>query len=100
MPLYEYGCHECGKRHEIVQKFQDPVLKDCPACGKPALEKLISQTSFQLKGGGWYASDYKKPTSTSTPKAAETTAEPAATKAAPACGAGGCGTKGDGGTSS
>jgi putative FmdB family regulatory protein len=65
MPLYEYGCQACGKRSEIVQKFSDPVETVCPHCGKPALEKLISSTSFALKGGGWYASDYKKPASES-----------------------------------
>lgn len=63
MPLYEYGCQACGKSVEIVQKFSDPPATECPHCGKPALVKQISQTSFQLKGGGWYASDYKKPKS-------------------------------------
>ena len=100
MPLYEYGCHACGKTLEVVQKFSDPLLKDCPHCGKPALEKMISQTSFQLKGGGWYASDYKKSPASSAPaaKSSEIASTAAAPAAAPACGAGGCGTKGDKGS--
>lgn len=66
MPLYEYACTACGQAFEITQKFSDPVLKDCPQCGKPALEKQISNTSFQLKGGGWYKTDYKKSDSSGT----------------------------------
>jgi putative FmdB family regulatory protein len=60
MPLYEYSCSSCKKVFEIMQKFSDEPVKFCPECKNP-VEKLISKTSFQLKGGGWYASDYKKP---------------------------------------
>lgn len=59
MPLYEYECASCKKVFEIMQKFSDPVLTACEVCGKP-VKKLISQTSFQLKGGGWFASNYEK----------------------------------------
>ena len=58
MPLYEYGCTACGHRLEEQQKLADPPLSTCPVCGKPALEKLISATSFVLKGGGWYKDGY------------------------------------------
>jgi putative FmdB family regulatory protein len=60
MPIYEYGCSSCEKVTEAIQKFSDPPLTTCPACGG-TLSRLMSRTSFQLKGGGWYATDYKKP---------------------------------------
>lgn len=59
MPIYEYQCKTCGHQLEAFQKFKDKPLSDCPQCGKPHLQKLISATSFQLKGGGWYATDFK-----------------------------------------
>jgi putative FmdB family regulatory protein len=60
VPLYEYECPKCEKVLEIIQKFSDPPVATCPSCGN-AVTKLLSRTSFQLKGGGWYATDYKKP---------------------------------------
>lgn len=59
MPIYEYRCEVCGHEIEAIQKFSDPALKDCPACGKPELKKLVSAAGFQLKGTGWYATDFK-----------------------------------------
>ena len=59
MPIYEYRCESCGKGLEKIQKFSDPPLTDCPACGKPALKKLVSASSFRLKGSGWYVTDFK-----------------------------------------
>jgi putative FmdB family regulatory protein len=59
MPIYEYKCDSCGHALEAIQKFSDAALTDCPSCGKPALKKLISAAGFQLKGGGWYATDFK-----------------------------------------
>ncbi|WP_331712577.1 MULTISPECIES: FmdB family zinc ribbon protein [Serratia] len=59
MPIYEYACGACSHRLEKLQKFSDAPLTDCPACGQPALTKLISATGFQLKGTGWYATDFK-----------------------------------------
>lgn len=59
MPIYEYGCQACGHHLEEMQKVSETPLLSCPACGKPKLERLISNTSFQLKGGGYYATDYK-----------------------------------------
>jgi putative FmdB family regulatory protein len=56
--MYEYGCNSCGNALEARQKFSDPPLTDCPACGQPALERLVSASSFALKGGGWYADGY------------------------------------------
>lgn len=59
MPIYEYQCSECGQKKEALQKLSDAPLKDCPACGKPTLKKLISAAGFQLKGSGWYVTDFK-----------------------------------------
>lgn len=59
MPIYEYQCTECGHQMEAIQKISDEPLKDCPACGKPALKKQISASGFRLKGGGWYETDFK-----------------------------------------
>jgi putative FmdB family regulatory protein len=59
MPIYEYRCHKCGKTVEVMQKFSDQPLSRCPQCsGK--VSKIISNCSFQLKGSGWYVTDYKK----------------------------------------
>ncbi len=59
MPIYEYRCHRCGKTVEMMQKFSDLPLSRCPSCsGK--VSKIISNCSFQLKGSGWYVTDYKK----------------------------------------
>lgn len=89
MPIYEYECGSCGHRLESIQKMSEPALKDCPACGKSTLKKLISATGFQLKGSGWYATDFKdggkkkeKPESSDTPPKK---------KAGGGCGSGGCG---------
>ena len=59
MPIYEYRCLECQHQEEHLQKVSDPVLKVCPACGKETYQKLLSAAAFQLKGGGWYATDFK-----------------------------------------
>ncbi|HEX9452164.1 MAG TPA: FmdB family zinc ribbon protein [Burkholderiales bacterium] len=59
MPIYEYKCTGCGHKKEVLQKMSDAPLIECPACGKPALTKLISAAGFQLKGSGWYATDFK-----------------------------------------
>lgn len=59
MPIYEYQCQSCGHQLEALQKISDEPLKDCPACHKPELSKLISAASFRLKGGGWYETDFK-----------------------------------------
>jgi putative FmdB family regulatory protein len=62
VPIYEYQCRSCGRIIEALQKFSDPPLSDCPHC-RGGLHKLISHTTFHLKGTGWYVTDYagKKP---------------------------------------
>ena len=59
MPIYEYRCAACGHKLEALQKFTEAPLSDCPVCGKEALAKLVSLAGFQLKGSGWYATDFK-----------------------------------------
>jgi len=59
MPIYEYRCGACGHELEVLQKRSEPPLSDCPECHKPSLTKLISAVGFQLKGSGWYATDFK-----------------------------------------
>mgnify|MGYP003579378970 CR=1 FL=1 len=59
MPIYEYRCTECGTEKEILQRISDAPLVDCPQCGKPAMQKLVSAAGFQLKGTGWYVTDFR-----------------------------------------
>lgn len=59
MPIYEYKCSECEHTLEKLQKMSDDPIVDCPECGKPSLEKMISAAGFRLKGGGWYETDFK-----------------------------------------
>ena len=59
MPFYEYRCESCGHELEVLQKISAAPLTDCPECARPGLVKLVSATAFQLKGNGWYATDFK-----------------------------------------
>ena len=76
MPIYEYRCDSCGFQKEHLQKMSDAPLSDCPACGQASYVKLVSAAGFQLKGTGWYATDFKgggqaaKPAATSDSSAA------------------------------
>jgi len=75
MPLYEYDCEKCQKHLEVIQKFSDAPLQECPDC-KGTLVKRLSLTSFQLKGTGWYNTDYRKsskPSDSMADKAADKT---------------------------
>lgn len=59
MPIYEYRCATCGFQHEYLQRVSDPLLTKCPDCGKPTFKKLLTAAGFQLKGSGWYVTDFK-----------------------------------------
>lgn len=59
MPIYEYRCDSCGFQKEHLQKLSDPVLTTCPSCGKESYSKMVTAAGFQLKGNGWYATDFK-----------------------------------------
>jgi putative FmdB family regulatory protein len=58
MPLYEYRCGACGHEFEVLQKMSDRPIRKCESCGRLKAKRAISQTSFVLKGSGWYATDY------------------------------------------
>lgn len=62
MPIYEYECDACGHHMETLQKFSDPPLKECDACHSQKIKKVISQSTFHLKGTGWYVTDYASKT--------------------------------------
>ena len=59
MPIYEYRCAACRHEFEAMQKISDDPLQECPACGQPGLKKMVSAAGFQLKGSGWYETDFK-----------------------------------------
>jgi putative FmdB family regulatory protein len=59
MPIYEYRCAACGFQKEYLQKVSDPQLTQCPDCGKDSFKKMLTAAGFQLKGSGWYATDFK-----------------------------------------
>ena len=59
MPIYEYLCSACGRKHETLRRFSDPPLTECPHCGKDTLAKQLSAAGFQLKGTGWYQTDFR-----------------------------------------
>lgn len=81
MPIYAYKCAECGHAEDVMQKMSDAPLADCPACGKPALVKQLSAAGFQLKGSGYYATDFKNGGA----KPAEAPSPACGTGACPAC---------------
>ncbi len=59
MPIYEYQCDNCQHQFEVMQKINDAKLQDCPECQQASLRRLVSMAGFQLKGTGWYATDFK-----------------------------------------
>jgi len=59
MPIYAYRCQQCGHAKDVIQKFSDAPLTDCPACGADAFRKQLTAPAFQLKGGGWYVTDFR-----------------------------------------
>ena len=85
MPIYEYRCPNCGFQKEHLQKMSDEPLSTCPSCGNNGYAKLLSAAGFQLKGTGWYATDFKGGSSTSSSNSNSTS-----TPAAPSCAGGGC----------
>ncbi len=88
MPIYEYRCPSCGFQKEHLQKMSDAPLTACPSCGATGYAKLLSAAGFQLKGSGWYATDFKDGGSSAAPAAA-TSSSSSDTAPAASCG-GGC----------
>ncbi|MGM3275354.1 FmdB family zinc ribbon protein [Ralstonia sp. 24A2] len=109
MPIYAYRCDACGHAKDVLQKMSDAPLTDCPECGAPAFKKQLTAAGFQLKGSGWYVTDFRggsggtsaagttAKTDAAAPAAAPAVSAPASdsasstTSAAPAA-SGGCGT--------
>jgi putative FmdB family regulatory protein len=95
MPIYEYRCQSCGHELEALQKISEPALTACPDCRTDSLVKQVSAAGFQLKGSGWYATDFRngsKPAAKSEAKsdgAAEAKSESKPDSPAPAAGCGG-----------
>jgi putative FmdB family regulatory protein len=87
MPIYEYRCSSCGFQKEYLQKVGEPLMTVCPQCGQESFNKLLTAAGFQLKGTGWYVTDFKN--SGSRPAAKSESKE--GTSSGHACGAGACG---------
>lgn len=82
MPIYAYRCDECGFAKDVLQKISDPVLTVCPNCGKSSFKKQVTAAGFQLKGTGWYVTDFRggsaPATGTAPPASADSGSAPAA----------------------
>lgn len=82
MPIYAYKCSECGFQKDALQKMSDPKLTHCTSCGKETLVKQVTAAGFQLKGSGWYVTDFRGGGKTSEPATGPSTdAAPASTPA-------------------
>jgi putative FmdB family regulatory protein len=67
MPIYAYRCSACGHAKDVLRKVSDPLLSTCPACGAETFNKQVTAAGFQLKGSGWYATDFKGGSSSAKP---------------------------------
>lgn len=85
MPIYAYRCATCGHAKDVLRKISDPPLSTCPACGAETFSKQVTAAGFQLKGSGWYATDFRGGNSTAAPATASGS-EPAAASPAPSTG--------------
>lgn len=86
MPIYAYRCDACGHAKDVLQKVSDPLLVTCPACGAEAFRKQLTAAGFQLKGSGWYATDFRngsqpKPATGAQASNTDVAAPPAASEA-------------------
>jgi putative FmdB family regulatory protein len=94
MPIYAYRCSACGHAKDVLQKLSDAPLTACPACGAASFSKQVTAAGFQLKGSGWYATDFKGGAAAAPAEAkpadAAAAAPAAPAAAAPSCGAGAC----------
>jgi len=94
MPIYAYKCESCGHAKDVLQKISDAPLTECPACGQPTFSKQLTAAGFQLKGSGWYATDFRGSTAgaggttagATAAAASETASGTDAAPAATACG--------------
>ena len=81
MPIYAYKCDACGHAKDVLQKMSDAPLTDCPVCGAPKFNKQLTAPGFQLKGTGWYATDFKGGGAAAVPAAVGTAADAVASPA-------------------
>ena len=81
MPIYAYRCERCGHELDALQKISEPVLTDSPACGEASLQKKLTAPGFQLKGSGWYQTDFRGGAKPAAATAAAATDAPSETKA-------------------
>lgn len=107
MPIYAYRCESCGHAQDVLQKISDPLLTQCPQCQAPTFQKQVTAAGFQLKGSGWYVTDFRgggassagaaKPAGGDTPSAPAPAAAPASdggssSTSGSSTASGGCGT--------
>lgn len=87
MPIYEYRCSSCGHQKEVMQKMSDSPLTVCPSCNQATFSKMLSAAGFQLKGSGWYATDFKGGSSATAAATSSSTTEsaPASTPCGGSC---------------
>jgi len=101
MPIYAYRCESCGFQKDVLRKMSDPPLTDCPSCGKATFQKQVTAAGFQLKGSGWYVTDFRdngnksSGTGAASDGASDGAAEGAAEGAAPTGGDAKSGSSGD-----
>jgi putative FmdB family regulatory protein len=87
MPIYAYKCSACGFAKDVLQKMSDPLLTDCPSCLQATFSKQVTAAGFQLKGSGWYVTDFRDGGSATAATAASPAATPVSTGDAPAAAA-------------
>ncbi|MCX8520182.1 MAG: zinc ribbon domain-containing protein, partial [Rhodoferax sp.] len=81
MPIYAYKCQSCGFAKDVLQKMSDPLLSVCPSCGQSSFQKQVTAAGFQLKGSGWYVTDFKNNTGAAAKPTASTEGDAAAAPA-------------------
>jgi len=84
MPIYAYRCSSCGHAKDVLQKMSDAPLTDCPACGAATFSKQLTAPGFQLKGSGWYVTDFKGGSNGASGTSGATTSAGSTESAAPA----------------
>jgi putative FmdB family regulatory protein len=89
MPIYAYRCSACGHAKDVLQKLSDPTLSTCPACGAETFSKQVTAAGFQLKGSGWYATDFRNGGTAAGATASTSTAAPATPSDGGSSGSGG-----------
>lgn len=87
MPIYAYRCQSCGFAKDVLQKMSDAPLTDCPECKQPSFKKQLTAAGFQLKGTGWYVTDFRGGAGAGTTSAPATTTPAAAAPSEPAAAA-------------